>query len=66
MRPDEYQAVVIRRKCIARGAIGFALRFARFEAAKAKSLGERGAALVEFGLLAPVLLLICWVRLSSG
>jgi Flp pilus assembly protein TadG len=61
MRPNERQAavaVVIRCKCIARGAIGFALRFARLEAAKAKSLGERGTALVEFGLLAPVLLLI--------
>ena len=30
----------------------------RFKAAKAKRLGESGAALVEFGLLAPVLLLI--------
>jgi hypothetical protein len=34
------------------------LRLACLKAAKAQSLGERGAALVEFGLLAPVLLLI--------
>jgi Flp pilus assembly protein TadG len=58
MRPDEHQAAVIRRKCMARGAIACTLRFARFKAAKAKSLGERGTALVEFGLLAPVSLLI--------
>ncbi len=58
MRPDEHQAAIIRRKCMARGAIASTLRFARLEAAKAKSLGERGTALVEFGLLAPVLLLI--------
>ena len=43
---------------MARGATACAWRFVRFKAAKAKSLGERGAALVEFGLLAPVLLLI--------
>jgi Flp pilus assembly protein TadG len=61
MRPDEHQAAlaaVIRRKWVARGVTAFALRFARLKAAKAKSLGERGTALVEFGLLAPVLFLI--------
>jgi Flp pilus assembly protein TadG len=61
MRPDEHQAAVatvIHRKWVAHGAIAFALQVARFKAAKAKSLGERGTALVEFGLLAPVLLLI--------
>ncbi len=42
---------------MARGAIAFAL-VVRFKAVKARSLGERGAALVEFALLAPVLLLI--------
>jgi Flp pilus assembly protein TadG len=41
---------------MARGASAW--RFARSRTAKAKSLGERGAALVEFALLAPVLLLI--------
>jgi Flp pilus assembly protein TadG len=61
MRPHKGEAIavaIIRHKTMARGAMAFAWRFARFEAAKAKSLGERGAALVEFGLLAPVLLLI--------
>jgi Flp pilus assembly protein TadG len=61
MRPHEHEAIavaIIRHKTMARGAIACAWRFARFKAAKAKSLGERGAALVEFGLLAPVLLLI--------
>ena len=58
MRPDEHQDAIIRRKCMAGAAITFALRFARFKAAKVKSLGERGTALVEFALLAPVLLLI--------
>jgi Flp pilus assembly protein TadG len=61
MRPKKHKAAVavfIRRKWMARGRRAFALRFARFQAAKAKSLGERGAALVEFGLLAPALLLI--------
>jgi Flp pilus assembly protein TadG len=43
---------------MARGASAFAWRFVRFKPANAKSLGERGAAMVEFGLLAPVLLLI--------
>jgi hypothetical protein len=45
MRPDEHQAAVpaiIHRKWMARSAIAFALRFARFKAAKAKSLGEKG------------------------
>jgi Flp pilus assembly protein TadG len=60
MRPREREAAeasIIRHQSMARAAIVFAF-FVRFKAAKAKSLGERGAALVEFGLLAPVLLLI--------
>ena len=61
MRPHEHEAeaaAIIRHKTMARGAIACAWRFVRFKAAKAKRLGERGTALVEFGLLAPVLLLI--------
>jgi len=61
MRPEKHHvevAAFLRRKWMARGAIAFALRFARLKAAKAKSLGERGAALVEFAFVAPVLLLI--------
>ena len=60
MRPRKREAAeasIIRHESMARAAIVFAF-FVRFKAAKAKSLGERGAALVEFGLLAPVLLLI--------
>jgi Flp pilus assembly protein TadG len=60
MRPRKREAAeasIIRHQSMARGASAFAWRFARFEA-KVKSLGERGTALVEFGLLAPVLLLI--------
>ncbi len=60
MRPDQHQAAVaavIRWKWMARGAIACTLRFAPFQAAIAKSLGERGAALVEFAIVAPVLLL---------
>src|ERR1700730_412051 len=60
MRPREREAAeasIIRHQSMARGAILFAF-FVRFKAAKAKRLGEKGAALVEFGLLAPVLLLI--------
>jgi Flp pilus assembly protein TadG len=58
MRPDEREAAeaaFVRDNWMARRTIAL---FARFKAAKAKSLGERGTALVEFGLLAPVLLLI--------
>jgi Flp pilus assembly protein TadG len=61
MRPRKREAAaaaIIRHRSMARGVIACAWRFARFKAAKAKSLGERGAALVEFALLAPVLLLI--------
>src|ERR1700719_4691912 len=58
MRPGEHQAAVTRRKWMARGAIACASRFARLKAAKAKSVGDRGAALVEFALIAPMLLLI--------
>jgi Flp pilus assembly protein TadG len=61
MRPRKREAAaaaIIRHRSMARGVIACAWRFARFKAAKAKSLGERGAAMVEFGLLAPVLLLI--------
>ena len=58
MRPDAHQDAVISRQWMARGAIACTWRFARLKAAKAKTLGERGTALVEFGLLAPVLLLI--------
>ncbi len=58
MRPDAHQDAVIRRQWMARGAIACTWRFARLKAAKAKTLGERGTALVEFALLAPVLLLI--------
>ena len=61
MRPRKHEAAagaIIRPKSVARGASAFAWRFARFKAADAKSLGETGAALVEFGLLAPVLMLI--------
>src|ERR1700730_3484323 len=61
MRPRKREAAeasIIRHESMARGATPCAWRFVRFKAAKAKSLGERGAALVEFGLLAPVLLLI--------
>jgi Flp pilus assembly protein TadG len=54
MKPQKPRSSAI---CQWRGAIVFAF-FVRFKAAKAKRLGERGAALVEFGLLAPVLLLI--------
>ena len=61
MRPDDDQAAAaafIRRNSMARGAIASTLRFARLKAAKAKSVGDRGAALVEFALIAPMLLLI--------
>src|SRR3954471_14869620 len=54
MKPQKPRSSAI---CQSRGVIVFAF-FVRFKAAKAKRLGERGAALVEFGLLAPVLLLI--------
>ena len=66
MRPDQHQAAIIRCQRMARGAIAFALRFARLEAAKAKSLGERGTALVEFALVAPMLLLIVFGTAQFG
>jgi Flp pilus assembly protein TadG len=60
MRPRKREAAaasIIRAQSMARGAVALD-RFFRFGAAKAKSPAESGAALVEFGLLAPVLLLI--------
>jgi Flp pilus assembly protein TadG len=58
MRPDEQQAAITRCQRIARDAIACGLRFYHFGTAKVKSLGERGSALVEFALVAPMLLLI--------
>jgi Flp pilus assembly protein TadG len=58
MRPDEQQDAVIRRKRVARGSSACGLRFVRFRAAKVNTLGNRGTALVEFALVAPMLLLI--------
>ena len=55
MRPDEQQAAITLGQ---RDAIAYGLRFSRFGRAKVKSLGERGSALVEFALVAPMLLLI--------
>ena len=66
MRPNEHQAAIIRCQRTARGAIAFALGFARLEAAKANSLGERGTALVEFALVAPMLLLIVFGTAQFG
>jgi Flp pilus assembly protein TadG len=61
MRPNEHEAVLaafIRRRQVRRNPTARALRFAACTAAQVEGLGDRGAALVEFGLLAPVLLLI--------
>ena len=66
MRPDEHQDAVIRRQWMARGAIACAWRFARFRATKVNTLGNRGAALVEFALVAPMLLLIVFGTAQFG
>ena len=66
MRPDEHQDAVIRRKRVARGSSACGLRFVRFRAAKVNTLGDRGAALVEFALVAPMLLLIVFGTAQFG
>jgi Flp pilus assembly protein TadG len=66
MHRNDHGAAVIRRKRIALGVIACLLRLARLEAAKAKSLGERGTALVEFALVAPMLLLIVLGTVQFG
>jgi Flp pilus assembly protein TadG len=59
VRPRTHKPQQLESSAISqwRGALALALTV-RFKAATAKSLGEKGAALVEFGLLAPVLVLI--------
>jgi Flp pilus assembly protein TadG len=66
MRPDEQQDAVIRRKRVARGSSACGSRFVRFRAAKVNTLGNRGAALVEFALVAPMLLLIVFGTAQFG
>jgi Flp pilus assembly protein TadG len=66
MRPDEQQDAVIRRKRVAPGSSACGLRFVRFRAAKVNTLGDRGAALVEFALVAPMLLLIVFGTAQFG
>jgi Flp pilus assembly protein TadG len=66
MRPDAQQDAVIRRKRVARGSSACGLRFVRFRAAKVNTLGNRGAALVEFALVAPMLLLIVFGTAQFG
>jgi len=66
MYPDEHEAAVVRRERIGAPLIAYSLRLARSVKAQVDTLGNGGAALVEFALVAPMLLLIVFGTAQFG